>query len=51
MSVFQLITRDTIEENILKLQKSKKALADRVVTEGLVSLGSLSQAEIRELLG
>ena len=51
VSVFQLITRDTIEENILKLQKSKKALADRVVTEGLVSLGSLSQAEIRELLG
>ncbi len=51
VSVFQLITRDTIEENILKLQKSKKALADQVVTEGMVSLGSLSQAEIRELLG
>lgn len=51
VSVFQLITKGTIEENILKLQKSKKALADQVVTEGMVSLGSLSQAEIRELLG
>ena len=51
VSVFQLITKDTIEENILKLQRSKKALADQVVTEGMVSLGSLSQDQIMELLG
>ena len=49
--VFKLITRDTIEENIMKLQKAKEMLADQVVTEGMVSLGSLSQAQIMELLG
>ena len=51
VSVFQLITKDTIEENILKLQRSKKALADQVVTEGMVSLGSLRQDQIMGLLG
>ena len=50
VSVFQLIIKDTIEENILKLQESKEALADQVVTEGMVSLGSLSREELRELL-
>ena len=51
VSVFKLITRDTIEENILKLQESKKVLAEQVVTEGMVSLGSLSQEELLGLLG
>lgn len=51
VSVFQLITKDTIEENILKLQRSKQTLADQVVTEGMQSLGSLSQAQLEELLG
>ena len=50
VSVFQLIIKDTIEENILKLQESKEALADQVVTERMVSLGSLSRKELRELL-
>lgn len=49
--VFRLITRDTIEENIVKLQKAKESLAEQVVTEGTVSLGSLSQSEILGLLG
>lgn len=51
VSVFQLITKDTIEENILKLQKSKQILAEQVVSEGMVSLGSLSQEELLRLLG
>jgi len=51
VSVFKLIMRDTVEENILKLQESKKSLADQVVTEGMVSLGSLSQEELLSLLG
>ncbi len=51
VAVFKLITRGTIEENILKLQESKKVLADQVVTEGMVSLGSLSQEELLGLLG
>lgn len=51
VSVFQLITRDTIEENILKLQKAKETLAGQVVTEGMMSLGSLSQEQLKDLLG
>lgn len=49
--VVKLITRDTIEENIVKLQKAKESLAEQVVTEGTVSLGSLSESEILGLLG
>ena len=51
VSVFKLITRDTIEENILKLQESKRLLADQIVSEGMVSLGSLSHDQLKELLG
>ena len=50
VSVFKLITKDTIEENILKLQASKQVLAEQVVTEGMVSLGGLSQEELLKLL-
>ncbi len=50
VTVVQLITRGTIEENILKLQKAKAALADQVVTDENVSLGSLSFEEIAKLL-
>ena len=50
VSVFQLITKDTVEENILKLQKAKEILAEEVVSEGMVSLGSLSQEQLKNLL-
>ena len=50
VTVFKLITKGTIEENILKLQESKKNLADQVITEGTVSLGSLSKDDILGLL-
>lgn len=50
VSVFKLITKDTIEENILKLQASKQVLAEQVVTEGMVSLEGLSQEELLKLL-
>lgn len=51
VSVFQLIMKDTIEENILKLQKSKKVLAEQVITAGTISPGSFSKEELLELLG
>jgi len=51
VTVYQLIMKDTIEENIRRLQASKKELADQVVTEGMVSLGSLSREELLEILG
>jgi len=49
--VFRLITRDTIEENMLKLQRAKEALAGQVVAGGMVPLGSLSEEELMGLLG
>lgn len=51
VSVFQLITKDTLEENILKLQKAKEILAEEVISDGMVSLGSLSQEQLKSLLG
>ncbi len=50
VTVVQLITKGTIEENILKLQKAKASLAEQVVTDENVSLGSLSYEEILGLL-
>ena len=49
VNVLKLVTKDTIEEKILKLQNAKLALAAQVVSEGMVSLGDLSQNELMEL--
>lgn len=50
VTVFKLIARGTIEENILKLQDSKKDLADRIVTEGGISFSSLTREDVIDLL-
>ena len=50
VSVFKLITKNTIEENILKLQESKKNLAEQIITEGTISLGSLTREDLLEIL-
>lgn len=50
VTVFKLITKGTIEENILKLQDSKKDLAEQIITEGTVSLSSLTKDDIIGLL-
>ncbi len=50
VTVYKLIVKDTIEENILKLQESKRLLADQIVTEGMVSLGSLGREELLAIL-
>ena len=49
VTVYKLILKDTIEENLLKLQNAKLALAAQGVSEGMVSLGDLSQNELMEL--
>lgn len=51
VTVYKLIMKDTIEENIMKLQDSKRNLADQIVTEGMVSLGSLGREDLLEILG
>ena len=50
VTVFKLITKGTIEENILKLQESKKNLAEQIITEGTVSFGSLTKEDLIGLL-
>jgi SNF2 family DNA or RNA helicase len=45
---YKFISRDTIEEKILKLQEKKKALFDEFVTQSPVA--KLSEHEIRDLL-
>lgn len=50
VTVWKLIMKDTIEENILKLQESKQYLADQIITEGTVSLSSLTREDLLELL-
>lgn len=50
VSVFRLIMKDTIEENVLKLQESKKNLAEQIITAGTMSPGSLSREDLLALL-
>ena len=50
VTVFKLITKGTIEENILKLQESKKNLAEQIITGGTVSFGSLTKEDLIGLL-
>jgi len=42
--------KDTIEENVLKLQESKKNLAEQIITAGTMPLGSLSREDLLALL-
>lgn len=50
VSVFKLIMKNTIEENIMKLQESKKDLAEQIITEGTLSLASLTREDLLEIL-
>ena len=50
VSVFKLIMKNTIEENIMKLQENKKGLAEQIITEGTLSLASLTREDLLEIL-
>lgn len=50
VSVFQLIAKDTIEENICLLQRQKQNLAEQVMSGSGVSLSSLSREELIKFL-
>lgn len=49
VQVFKLITKNTIEEKIEKLQHNKKDLADSVIKKGEVLINSLTKNEIDSL--
>ena len=51
VNVYKLIAKDTIEENIVKLQEKKHALADQILNGEDMGSGSFSREEILVLLG
>lgn len=51
VTVFKLIAKDSIEENILKMQNAKKDLADAILEGKNGGIGKLSREELMELIG
>ena len=50
VNVYKLIAKDTIEENIVKLQEKKHALADQILSGEDMGSGSFTREEILELI-
>lgn len=50
VTVYKLIMKDTIEENIIKLQMKKKELADQILAGEEMGSGSFTKEELLELL-
>jgi len=50
VTVYKLIVRHTLEEKILKLQETKRDLAEQVMNGDLGQLGSMSKDELMDLL-
>ena len=50
VNVYKLIMKDTIEENIIRLQERKKELAEQVLSGENLGSGSFSKEELLELL-
>ena len=51
VSVYRLIAKDTIEENIIRLQNKKRELADSILKGEGMSRASFSREELLELIG
>ncbi|NIR44952.1 MAG: hypothetical protein GWN51_02150, partial [Gemmatimonadetes bacterium] len=47
---YRLIGRDTVEEKILELQRSKRQLADAILTSNRSLLSELTAEDLRQLL-
>ena len=50
VTVYKLIAKGTIEENIVKLQEKKMALADQIIGGEEMGSGRFSKEELLELL-
>ena len=50
VTVYKLIAKGTIEENIVKLQEKKMALADQIIGGEEMGSGSFIKEELLELL-
>lgn len=51
VTVYKLIAKGTIEENIIKLQEKKKELADRLLSGEDMGTGSFTREELLSILG
>ncbi|MEG6523647.1 DEAD/DEAH box helicase [Desulfotomaculum sp. 1211_IL3151] len=51
VQVMKLITRGTIEEKIYEMQQQKKELIEQVIQPGEAALSSLSEDDLKEILG
>ena len=51
VTVYKMVVKNTIEEKILKLQDSKRDLADSIISGDNVGMSSMSRDELMELLG
>ena len=51
VNVYKLVMKDTIEENILKLQEKKRELADQILGGEGLNGSSLTREDLLELLG
>lgn len=50
VTVFQLITQDSIEEKIIMMQQAKKDLADQIISENTNQLQNMTREDLEELL-
>ncbi len=50
VTVYKLIAKHSVEEKILKLQETKRDLAEQVMNGDLGQLGSMSRDELLDLL-
>lgn len=50
VTVYKMILEDTIEDKIVRLQESKKNLADEIVSTENISLSTLSKEDLMDLL-
>ena len=50
VTVFKIIAKDTIEEKIMKLQESKRQLADQIISGEENKLSTMTQEDFMELL-
>ncbi len=51
VTVYRLVTKGTIEENIIRLQEKKKELAEQVLGGEGVGSGSFTREELKEIIG
>lgn len=51
VTVFKMITAESIEEKILALQEKKKDLADQIISDAGMSESSLTREALLEILG